>query len=248
MFRPMSPPSLQPPKHRVIWGLRDAGFGVLVSCGLAWLVGVAALRPALTSVEARIALTYLAVWAPLLGAVLIASYLRGQHSLRLDFGLRLTWLDILFGLTLGFFLRSITTLIEIVFYGSPATGGVTFGPTVYDLWWVLLAVIAPVLISPFIEELFFRGLLQRSVLKASARSLPPTSRVPAVIAVAVSSLVFAAVHMLQTGGGAQMAVVGLSTLMVGIALGTLAAVTGRLGGAIIAHVVFNGLGVLGTLL
>lgn len=209
---------------------------------------VAAKRGSLGTGDFAGVLSFLAAWIPLLGAVLIASFLRGQRSLRLDFGLRFTWLDILFGLTLGFFLRSITTLIEIVFYGSPATGGVTFRPTVYDVWWVLLAVIAPVLISPFIEELFFRGLLQRSVLKASARSLPPTSRVPTVIAVTVSSLVFAAVHMLQTSGGAQMAVVGLSTLIVGIALGTLAAVTGRLGGAIIAHVVFNGLGVLGTLL
>lgn len=165
-----------------------------------------------------------------------------------DFGLCFTWLDILFGLILGFFLRSLTTLVEVFAYGRPAGSGLVFGPTVYDMWWVLLAIVAPVLIAPVIEELFFRGLLQRAVLKAFSRSLPTSRRLPTVIAVAVSSLVFAAVHVLQTSGGTETVVVGLSTLILGIGLGTLAAVTNRLGGAIIAHVSFNALGVLSTLL
>lgn len=243
---PPAPPTTV--KHAVRWGIRDAGVGIMLALGCAWLVGAAEIRAWRTPAELQFALSYLATWVPLLSVVFFASYVRGAQSFRTDFGLRVSWLDVLYGLTLGFFLRSIATVIEIAVYGRPAGGGITFGPTVYDVWWVLLAIIAPVLLAPVIEELFFRGLLQRAVLRASRRSMAPSSRLPAVIAVTVSSLVFAAVHVLQTGGGAQAVVVGISTLVLGIGLGALAAVTGRLGGAIIAHIVFNGLGVLGTLL
>ncbi|MBG6237088.1 membrane protease YdiL (CAAX protease family) [Mycetocola sp. CAN_C7] len=230
------------------WMFGEVVLGLAGALSLAAFLSLGIYSGALTKGNGSQLFGYLAVWVPLLGAVLYATYRRGQCSLRLDFGLRSTWLDILFGLTLGFFLRSIATLVEILIYGRAATGGATFGPTVYDIWWVLLAVLAPVVIAPVIEELFFRGLLLRAVMKASARSTATSSRIPAVIAIGVSSLVFAAVHMLQTGGGAPMAVVGISTLVVGIGLGTLAAVTARLGGPIIAHVTFNGLGVLATLL
>lgn len=230
------------------WGLGDAAVGLVLSLGFAWWVGIAASRGAFGTGAFATAVSYLATWVPLLGTVLFASYVRGKRSLRLDFGLRFGWLDILFGLALGFLLRSVATVIEIAYYGRPAGGGVTFGPSVYDVSWVFFAIVAPILIAPFIEELFFRGLLQRALLKAAGRSLPVSSRVPTFIAVAVGSLVFAAVHMLQAGTGAQVAVVGWSTLLLGIGLGALAAATGRLGGAIIAHVVFNGLGVAGMLL
>lgn len=230
------------------WGLLDATLGLLTAIAAVTLVGLAISRGVLAQGAGTSTLSYVASWGPLLGAVLLATYARGQRSLRLDFGLRFTWLDILFGLALGFFLRSVTTVIEIVIYGSPAGGAITFGHTIYDVWWVLIAVAAPVLISPLIEELFFRGLLQRAVLKATGRSMAAPSRLPTVIAVAVSSFVFATVHVLQTSGGTETAAVLVSTLVLGIGLGTLAAVTGRLGGAIIAHIAFNGLGVLGTLL
>ncbi|WP_354500209.1 type II CAAX endopeptidase family protein [Mycetocola sp. 2940] len=230
------------------WSIRDAVAGFALAVLLVGLVGTQALRAWPPSAEWQVALSYLAAWLPMLGAVLVASYLHGRRSLALDFGLRFSWLDILYGLTLGFFLRSIVTLIEILGYGGPAGGAVRFGPVDYNLVWMLLAVVAPILVAPVIEELFFRGLLQRSVLNASKSSIRGSSRFPMVLAVAMSSITFAVVHMLQTGGGAQTVVVGLATLILGIGLGTLAAITGRLGGAIIAHIVFNGLGVLGTLL
>lgn len=230
------------------WGVADAAVGLALSLGLAWAAGLAVSRGTFGAGESATAFSYLATWVPLLGTVVFASFVRGKRSLRLDFGLQFRWLDILYGLTLGFFLRSIATVIEIAYFGRPAGGGVTFGPVVYDVWWVLFPLLAPVLVAPIIEELFFRGLLQRAVLKTSRRSAPAASRLPTFIAVAVSSLVFAAVHTLQAGTGTQMAVVGWSTLLLGIGLGALAAITGRLGGAVIAHVVFNGLGVAGMLL
>lgn len=233
-----------PTDHRVRWGLGDAFVGVLLAVVLVWAVGWGALRGWPASPELRTALGYLAAWVPLIGAVVAASYLRGRRSLTRDFGLRFEWIDLFFGLVVGGMMRAATTLIEIVLYGRVASGGAAFGPVVYDAWWFVFAILAPILIAPLIEELFFRGLMQRSLVRASATVLPSrarAARLPAVIAIGVTSIVFAGVHMLQTTGGLETAVVGISTLVVGIGTGTLAATTGRLGAAIIAHITYNGL-------
>ena len=72
-------------------------------------------------------------------------------------------------------------------------GAVTFGETVHDDWWLFGVVLAPVLIAPFVEEVFFRGL----VLRAVAGSVAGSRAVSLGIAIAVSGLVFALVHVLQ---------------------------------------------------
>lgn len=238
-------------ERQVRWGLSDAAAGVILAVVLVWAVGWAALRGWPASPELRTALSYFAAWVPLLGAVLVASYLRGQRSLARDFGLRFAWIDLFFGLVVGGMMRAATTLIEILLYGRVASGGPTFGETVYDVSWLLFTILAPVLAAPLIEELFFRGLMQRSLVRAAASHSQPaaSARTSVVVtAIIVTALVFAAVHMLQTGGGIEMAVVGLSTLVVGIGTGILAATTGRLGAAIIAHVTYNGLIVAWSLL
>ncbi|GGE99109.1 CPBP family intramembrane glutamic endopeptidase [Mycetocola zhadangensis] len=237
--------------RRVRWGLPDAIAGLALAIVLVWAVSWAATRGWPASPELRSALAYLAAWAPLLGAVLVASYLRGRRSLVRDFGLRFHWIDLFFGLVVGGMMRAATTLVEIVLYGRVASGGPTFGPVVYDVWWVLFTILAPVLAAPLIEELFFRGLLQRSLMRASLANASPalrTSTLPAVVAIIVTSIVFAAVHMLQTDGGIDMVVVGISTLMVGVGTGVLAATTGRLGAGIIAHITYNGLIITWSLL
>ncbi|PWC07698.1 CPBP family intramembrane glutamic endopeptidase [Mycetocola zhujimingii] len=230
--------------RRVRWGLGDAFVGVVLAVVLVWAVGWAALRGWPASPELRTALGYLAAWVPLLGAVLAASYLRGRRSLVRDFGLRFEWIDLFFGLVIGGMMRAATTLVEILLYGRVASGGATFGPVIYDLWWFVLVILAPVLAAPLIEELFFRGLMQRALVRTSAAALPArarAARVPVVVAIGVTSLVFAVVQTLQTSGGLEAAVVGISTLVLGIGTGTLAATTGRLGAAIIAHITYNGL-------
>ncbi|MCU1545260.1 MAG: hypothetical protein JWP30_360, partial [Homoserinimonas sp.] len=108
----------------------------------------------------------------------------------------------------------------------------TFGPVIYDGWWFFAAILAPVVIAPVVEELFFRGMLQRAV---SASKL---------VAVLASSAIFALIHL--ASGYSWVAT--LSTFIVGFAFGSLAARTGRLGGPIIAHATFNGSLVALTLL
>jgi membrane protease YdiL (CAAX protease family) len=87
---------------------------------------------------------------------------------------------------------------------------------------VLLLVLIVGVLAPVFEELFYRGLVQRSLLK---RGLAP------VVAVGITSLWFAATHfqLLQLPG----------LFLAGVLFGTLAYRSGRLGPAIAAHVTFN---------
>ncbi len=86
---------------------------------------------------------------------------------------------------------------------------------------ILLVVIVGVL-APIFEELFYRGLLQRALLK---RGLPP------VLAVGITALLFGLSHfqLLQLP----------ALVLAGAVFGWLAHHFGRLGPAIAAHVAFN---------
>jgi membrane protease YdiL (CAAX protease family) len=87
---------------------------------------------------------------------------------------------------------------------------------------VILLVLIVGVMAPIVEEIFYRGLMQRSLLK---RGLPP------VIAIGITSLFFAATHfqLLQLPGLA----------IAGAVFGTLAYRADRLGPAIAAHFTFN---------
>jgi uncharacterized protein len=76
--------------------------------------------------------------------------------------------------------------------------------------------------APVFEEIFWRGLLQGSLLK---RGLPP------VLAIGIASVLFAATHfqLLQLPG----------LTIAGAVFGTLAYRAGRLGPAMAAHFTFN---------
>ncbi len=101
----------------------------------------------------------------------------------------------------------------------------------------LAAVLGVALLAPLSEELIFRGLLLRSLL---ARRGP----VPALV---ISSLVFAAFHLLglEPDGFLRAAVVVLlQTFLVGLVLGRLAIRYGNLGRSIFTHAGFNLLAVV----
>ena len=192
-------------------------------------------------------LSYLVVWLPLLGAVFLASRLRGGRSLAVDFGLTFRPLDLLWGATFGVLARLVTGILEIVVYGRLGSDGASFSEPVRDLWWLFAALVAPVLIGPVIEEVFFRGLLARAVRDAAERG-GGSRRAAGVTAILVSAAVFALVHVLSAATPAGMVVIGLSTFLFGLGTAALTLVTGRLGGAIVAHVTFNALVLVPALL
>jgi hypothetical protein len=86
----------------------------------------------------------------------------------------------------------------------------------------LLLVLVVGVLAPIFEELFYRGLVQRALLK---RGLPPS------VAIGVTALVFGATHfqLLQLPG----------LVVAGLLFGLLAYRSGRLGPAITAHIAFN---------
>lgn len=189
------------------------------------------------------------MWVPLLGAVFVSCFHRGAgiRSLVHDLGLRIRPIDLLWGLDIGLLARVVASLLQIVFYGRMATGAPVLGPLEHDGCWLFGALLAPALLAPSVEELFFRGLLLRAVL-GSVLANGGSRRFSVGSAVAVSALVFALAHVLPVGSVGAAVVVGVSTLVFGLAAASVAVLTGRLGAAIIAHVTFNALVVLPALL
>lgn len=200
----------------------------------AWFTGITRTVP----IEPHLmgALSYLVFWAPFLVAVALSAK-RGAWRIRF------TPIDLLWGLGLGLLSRAMATLIEMGVYGHP--GVIYLEPlSASPLDLVFFAVVtlgAPLLLSPIIEELFFRGVVLDAIRGAS-RSAAAT-----VIAVGGSAVIFSLFHTITAQSVPTMVAAGLSTLLFGVLAGALAATTGRLGGAIVAHVVFNG-ALLATLL
>lgn len=98
-----------------------------------------------------------------------------------------------------------------------------------DRAYLIATAVAAVIAAPVVEELVFRGLVLRGLL----------SRVGPVLAVALQGVVFGVAHVDPVRGVGNL---GLAIVLsgVGIALGTAAYLTRRLGPAVIAHAIFNG--------
>jgi len=232
-----------PDRTRAVrWGLGDASFWLALALIASSVIALPVVQLAIAKPLVIEALSYLLVWTFLLGGVLVASYARGRRSLVADFGLRFTWIDLLWGLGTGFVLRGVSSLIETTIYGARPTGSVVVDAGEIPLSATIALTAAGVLVAPVIEELFFRGL----VLRAVEQSTRASRRTATVMGIGVSALVFSVVHMLQLPVGIAMVAVGVSTLIAGVALGTLAALTGRLGGAIVAHMAFNATALVGV--
>jgi membrane protease YdiL (CAAX protease family) len=175
------------------------------------------------------------LWLGLAGAAVIASRRYGSGNLGRDFGFRVgAWWDLPIGALVGLacqyllvpllylpfrhFDRSIDQQLSQPVHQD--TGGVHTPATAV----VILLFLA--IGAPLFEELFFRGLLLRSLL----------GRLPAVVAILITSVLFALAHF----EAVQFA--GLAVF--GVVVGYLAWRTGRLGPSIGAHVAFNAAAVL----
>ena len=98
-----------------------------------------------------------------------------------------------------------------------------------DRAYLVATAVAAVVAAPIVEELVFRGLVLRGLL----------SRFGAVLAIGLQGILFGIAHVDPARGIGN---VGLAVILsgVGIALGTSAYLTRRLGSAVIAHAIFNG--------
>lgn len=233
-----------PPPAEVRWGLPDAAAGWAAALVLSAVFGAVALGAGgwdtFDDVPIwALALLQLPLWAGLVGAVVYASRRRGAGSLAVDFGVRVVPRDVPIGLAIGvaaqFFVNWVVAwpFLELTGtsrddYEEPAR---KLADTAHaSSWWgVALFVVMVVVGAPLVEELFYRGLLQRACRRAVERSvLRPWA--PAV-AISVTAFAFGLAHF---------QVLQLPSLVVfGLILGVLAHRSGRLGPAWAAHVGFN---------
>ena len=102
-----------------------------------------------------------------------------------------------------------------------------WAPVLVTLW-ILLRVLGSVVVVPVIEELAFRGFLQRRLIAADFTSV--SYRRLSVVSVAVSALAFGVLHGQWIAG-----------TVAGVMFSLIAAVRDRLSDAVIAHAVANAL-------
>jgi len=180
----------------------------------------------------------LAVWLPLVVGAAWVLRRTGRSvlvaQLRLDLG------DVVFAIGIVIICRAVDVVLSIAFTGST---GLQPAPTLGtpDVGLLLVSAIGIVLVSPFLEEVVFRGLFQQRL----AAELTPRTR---FLAVLLTAFLFALLHLLLGAaatpvGGVQ---VFVTTFLLGLLTGTLVAMTRRIGGAIVAHVLFNAVAVAAT--
>jgi uncharacterized protein len=187
--------------------------------------------------------TLVGLWIGFFGAPWLASRTRGTRHLWADLGVRFRWID-LWGIAVGVGGQIVIALLYAPFqhdirdFNGPSqklTGGAHGAG-------FLVVALATVLLAPFMEELFFRGLLFKSL----ARLFTPNGGVPTrgrgvgvVLAVIVDGLLFGLAH----GEWVQLA--GLA--LFGVALAAISYRTGRLGMNMVAHASFNLVAILAIL-
>lgn len=178
--------------------------------------------------------TLLGIWIGFIGAPWLASRTQGTRHFSRDLGLRFKWIDLL-GILIGIGGQYLVALLYLPFqhdihnFNAPSqrlTGASHGGG-------FIVIAIATVLLAPAAEELFFRGLLLKSLVRLFT-PLAAAGRARAagvVLAVIADGLLFGVAH----GEWVQFA--GLAGF--GIILAAVSYRTGRLGMNMAAHASFN---------
>lgn len=215
------------------WGVREVVAAALVTLVVSTLLGSLLLTfvGAETSDSASlltVAFLQTTLWVGMVGSVLIV--LRGRHvSAADDLGLRFRASDVPIGIALG--VASQLVLVPLVSWPwARALGRSTdqlrepaceLARKADDPLGVILLFVITVIGAPLVEELFFRGFVQRGITSASSR----------VVGVIATAAVFGTIHyqLLQLP----------ALVAFGLVLGSCAAATGRLGLSIVTHAAFN---------
>lgn len=231
----------EPPPPR--WGLGDAAAGMAIGIVLSSIV--ASIWLGATGDEelglGGLALGQLGLWVGLGGSVVWASARKGSGALASDFGWRVRPVDLLVGVAVALLAHAFLDLVVARLLG-PLLGDPDVSKPVEELVDAAGGVrIVGLLLfvslgAPLVEELFFRGLLLRSLQRRFGDRL----------AIVLSGALFGLAHIQALGAGALVLLI-VSLALLGIALAALAVRAGRLGPAIIAHSVFNALSVAAVL-
>lgn len=193
--------------------------------------------------EWYVGVSLVGLWVGFLAGPWLASRARGTGRLAADLGIRFRPVDVL-GVVIGLVSQFAIDLAYAPFvhnsktFSAPTTKltGASHG------WGFAVIAVLTVVGAPFFEELFFRGLLFRSLARILSPALPgPSTRRAVAVAAAVvlDGVLFALAH----GEWEQFA--GLAVF--GMVLALVSFRTGRLGMNMVAHATFNLVAVLAVL-
>ncbi len=180
-----------------------------------------------------IAILQVPLWIGLIGAVIIVSRTWGTGSLRRDYGFRFAAVDVV-GVPIGVLVQLV--FVPVLYKLLPFIDTSSVQEPAKKLteratgWGVALLVLLVVVGAPIVEELFFRGLLMRSI----------QAQFSDWIALVGSSVLFALAHFQTTTVPAL--------VLFGMVAGYMAQRTKRLGMSIFAHAGFNATTVVALLL
>jgi len=248
-----------PPQPAPTWTLVDvfAGLGVtlLLSTLMTTLVGFTGFDGG----PALILIAVVPIWIALAGTTVWACHRHGTGNMVTDLGLRIHWSDLLIGLGVALALRVVlalwATLVVAITRHVPTAGtnlpDLGAGTPLGAGGWVVVNVIAVTLISPFVEELFFRGLALRSTLtslwrRSGRKHLGSPARQPDQAAW-ISGLLFGLLHVGEVSTPTDAAILVPGLVVAGWAMARLTIWRQRLGPAVVTHVVFNSTAVIALL-
>lgn len=215
------------------WGLGDVAAGVIIAYLATNIIGVVIVSIAGWDSMSKVPMwgfgvLQLPLWAVYMGTVLVA----GSKGLGVveAFGIRVRLLDPIVGLTIGVVCQLLVLpALYIPIFELTGTDSEELSRPAKELAsgaqssvsWIIFAVLVG-LAAPVVEELFFRGLMLRSLSKKG---------LSIAAAVITNAVVFAGLHFqaLQFPG----------LFVFGIVVAAMAVVSGRLGPSMFAHIGFN---------
>ncbi|GAA1687219.1 hypothetical protein GCM10009808_00280 [Microbacterium sediminicola] len=174
----------------------------------------------------------LALWGGMLAAIIVAFVRSRPRGL-----LRFHPLDLVYGLGFGILLRLTQGWLETATTGSAAwpSYATLDGALPANFWFD--GVLVPVVGAPLLEEFFFHAVLLVAIYTAMRRR-SGTRAWGWFVALVVTTLLFVGSHAaFATLPSYEIASLGL----VGLVCGGLVLSTARIWGAVIAHVVYNGM-------
>jgi uncharacterized protein len=162
----------------------------------------------------------------------IVSRKRGTGSVRRDFALRYEKGDWYRGLATSFLARLAAVVVSVVLItiSEELAGTNTEVFEEYDEQWALIVLFAvsALVFAPFFEELFFRGLIQRSLENV----------LPVPAAIGLQAGIFGLFHLGGAEGAGNVGVIA-ATAAAGVLFGVVARKYDRLGPGIAGHAWFN---------
>jgi len=212
-------------------GLAVVCIGVFLGAEVAIVVAARGMRWAGEGGIWPIAIGASILYGALLVAALVAHHRYGDRSIADTFGLRFRWSDIAWGFLLSVVARiaAVIVLIPLVLIDPDLIGTNVPGRDVpLDVGLLLALTTTAGIAAPLVEEIFFRGLLQRAL----------ETRLRAWVAIAIASALFGLAHVnldLGRGNVGLVLVTGIGGAVFGIA----ARQQRRIGISIAAHAAFN---------